>query len=146
MPDQPRIGAGSQLRLGDGATPTEAFTKVAKIVEIDPITETSPLVDATTLDDTTRQFIGGLAEGDEFGIRAQFIGDEVTHGETSGMDKVFIDKVPRNFELQFNGQSKKLKFRALCTQRGFGGVSADGIPEHTWRMKLTSAVTLVTTT
>jgi hypothetical protein len=142
MPDKPAIGAGSQLKLGSGSGAGETFTKVARIVAIDAITETLPLVDSTTLDDQTRQFIGGLSEGDEFGVRAQLIGDEVTHGEASGMDGVFKGKVSRNFELIFNGQSQKLKFSALCTQRGFGGVSVDGIPEHTWRMKLTSTVTL----
>lgn len=146
MPDKPSIGAGSILKLGDGATPTEAFTAVAKILGIDPITQTTPLVESTTLDSAAKEYIGGLADGDEFGVRAQMLMDEVTHGEASGMDKAFLTKQPVNFQLKFNGQSKGLKFAALCTQRGFGGVTPEGLMEHTWRMKISGAVTVVAIT
>lgn len=146
MPDKPSIGAGSVLKIGDGATPTEAFTAVAKIMGIDPITQTTPLVDSTTLDSLAKEYIGGLADGDEFGVRAQLLMDDASHGEAAGMDKAFLSKQPTSFTLAFNGQSKGLKFKALCTQRGFGGVTPDGIMEHTWRMKISGAVTVATIT
>lgn len=146
MPDKPSIGAGSVLKLGDGTTPTEAFTAVAKIMGIDPITQTTPLVESTTLDSLAKEYIGGLADGDEFGVRAQLLMDEASHGETAGMDKAFLSKQPVSFQLKFNGQSKGLSFKALCTQRGFGGVTPDGIMEHTWRMKISGAVTVATIT
>lgn len=142
MPDKPSIGAGSTLKLGDGGTPTEAFTAVAKIIGIDPITQTTPLVDATTLDSLAKEYIGGLSDGDEFGVRAQLLMDNVTHSEASGMDKAFLVKAPVNFQLAFNGQSKGLKFAALCTQRGFGGVTPEGLMEHTWKMKISGPVTV----
>jgi predicted secreted protein len=141
MPDKKQIGAGSVLKLGDGAV-TEAFTSVAKIRSIDPITQTKPLVDVTDLDSTGREYIGGLADGDEFGVTASLLMDEVTHGEASGLDKVFLDGQARNFELIPNAQSKKLKFAAICTQRGFGGFDADGVMMHTWRMKISGGVTI----
>lgn len=142
MSDSVRIGAGSLLKLGDAATPTEAFTTVAKIMEIDPITQTKPLVDVTNLESTGREYIGGLADGDEFNVAAQLIMDQATHGEAAGVDKVFLDGLPRNFELFPNGQSKKIKFAAICTQRGFGGFTPDGVMRHTWRMKISGPVTL----
>ncbi|GJD59621.1 hypothetical protein [Methylobacterium dankookense] len=145
MPDKPSIGAGSILKIGDGAQ-TEVFTAVAKIIAIDPITQTNPLVESTTLDSLAKEYIGGLSDGDEFGVRAQLLMDDATHGETAGMDKAFLSKQPVSFQLKFNGQSKGLTFKALCTQRGFGGVSAEGLMEHTWRMKISGAITVAAIT
>lgn len=146
MPDKAAIGAGSIFKIGDGATPTEAFTAVGKVIRIDAITQTNPLVDATTLDSTAKEFLGGLAEGDEFGLEAQLRMDDATHGETSGMDKAFLDKTARNFELVPNGQSKKLKFAAIVTQRAYGPYEVEGVMRHNWRLKLSGPITLAAVT
>lgn len=142
MADKTAIGAGSQLQLGDGAAGTEAFTRIAKIIRIDPITETSPTVDSTTLDSAAREYVGGLADGDEFNVEAQLLMDEATHGETSGVAKAFADKTPRNFRLIPNGQSKQLQFAAIVTQRGYGPFEVDSLMRFTFRMKISGAVTI----
>jgi hypothetical protein len=129
------------LKLGDGAT-TEVFTAIAKIRRIGEISEESPLVDATTLESTGREYVGGLQDGSEFDVEANLLMDAVTHGESTGLDKAFLDKQPRNFELIPNNQSKKLKFAALVRSRLFGPFEAEGIMTHRWRMKVSGAVTL----
>lgn len=142
MPDQIQIGAGSVLKLGDGVTPTEGFTAIAKVRRIDPITQTKPLVEVTNLDSTGREYIAGLADGDEFTIEANLLMDAVTHGEASGLDKVFRDGQPASFQLIPNKQSKMLVFKATCSQRSFGPFEADSVMVHSWRMKISGDVAL----
>lgn len=142
MVDKTAIGAGSQLQLGDGAEGTESFTRIARIIRIDPITETKPTVDATTLDSTAREYVGGLKDGDEFNVEAQLIMDEATHGDTSGIAHVFTQDAPRNFRLIPNGQSKRLEFAAIVTQRGYGPFEVDSLMRFTFRMKISGPVTI----
>lgn len=141
MPDSPRVGAGSILKMGDGAG-TEVFTAVTKIRRIDAISEESPLVDSTNLDSTGREYIGGLADGAEFTVEGIMLMDNATHGETSGLDHAYITKLPVNFQLLPNQQSKKLAFAALVRSRVFGPFEAEGLMTHSWRMKVSGAVTL----
>jgi hypothetical protein len=145
MPDQINIGAGSILKLGDGAA-TEVFTAIAKVRRIDPITQTKPLVETTNLDSTGREYIGGLADGDEFSVEANLLMDAVTHGEESGMDKVYLSGQAATFQLVPNGQSKMLVFSAICTQRSFGPFEADSVMVHTWCLKISGDVQVVAVT
>lgn len=138
MADKTLIGAGSQLKMGDGADP-EVFAKIAKIIRIDPITQTRATVDATTLDSTAREYTGALPDGDEFNVEAQFIGDELTHASVL---TAFNANAIKNFELVPNGQSKKLVFSALVTQIGHGPFEIDSTMRMNFRLKITGAVTL----
>jgi hypothetical protein len=141
MPDTKHIGAGTVLKMGDGAA-TEVFTAVAKIRSIDPITQTKPLVDVTDLESTAREFIGGLKDGDEFGITASLLLDNPSHDEDTGLDSVFLTDQPVNFQLLPNASTSKLEFAAICTQRGFGGFDADGLMQHTWRLKISGDIVI----
>lgn len=138
MPDQKRVGAGTILKIGDGVTPTEGFTAVAKIRRIGEISEESPLVDATDLESTGREYIGGLQDGAEFDIEASLLMDNTSH---VALDTAFATKLPVNFELLPNQQSKKLKFAALVRSRLFGPFEVEGIMTHRWRMKVSGGVT-----
>jgi hypothetical protein len=139
MPDQKRVGAGTILKLGDAATPTEVFTAIAKIRRIGELSEESPLVDATDLESTGREYIGGLADGSEFDVEAALLMDSATH---TALDAAFTSKIAVNFELLPNQQSKKIKFAALVRSRLFGPFEPEGIITHRWRMKISGAVTL----
>lgn len=142
MADKPAIGAGTQLQMGDGAE-VEAFTRIAKIIRIDPLTEENPNVDATTLDSEAREYVGGLADGAEFNVEAQLLLDEVTHGDVSGVAAVFKSKQPRNFRLIPNGQSKRLQFAAIVNQRGYGPFEVDSLMRFTFRMKISGPISIV---
>lgn len=144
MPDSPRVGAGSILKLGDGAS-TEVFTAVSKVRSIDALSEESPLVDSTNLDSTGREYIGGLQDGAEFNVEGTMLMDNATHGETSGMDKAFKDKLAVNFELLPNQQSKKFKFAALVRSRRFGPFTPEGLMTHSWTLKISGGITIAAT-
>ena len=75
MPNSKRVGAGTILKIGDGVTPTEGFTAIAKIRRIGEISEEAPLVDATDLESSGREYIGGLPDGSEFDVEAALLMD-----------------------------------------------------------------------
>ena len=55
---------GVQLKSGDGAGP-EVFTKIGELKDISGPDEASDQLDATSLDSTSKEFIGGLRDGGE---------------------------------------------------------------------------------
>ena len=56
------LGAGSSLKLGNGASP-EVFTTIGEVLRCGPIGSTTPEVDVTNLDSTAKEYIGGLPDG-----------------------------------------------------------------------------------
>ena len=64
---------GLTFKRGDGATPTEAFTKVNGLKSLSGFGVSKPLVDVTDFDSTAREYIAGLDDGVE--ITAEFNDD-----------------------------------------------------------------------
>ena len=52
-----KIGKGCQVRIGDGATPTESFALIAEIVDIPAIKKSKPPVDATSHDSSNKEYL-----------------------------------------------------------------------------------------
>lgn len=61
MTSKAKAGIGTQLLVGDGASP-EAFTAIAEIRNIGGPQITNPQQDATTLESSAKEFISALAE------------------------------------------------------------------------------------
>lgn len=58
---------------GDGATPTEVFTRVCQIFSLGGIGQTNALVEATTFCSSgSMEYIGGLADGAEITLEANY--------------------------------------------------------------------------
>lgn len=66
------LGSLTQFKLGDAASP-EVFTKVAEVLSIGPIGSTAPEVDVTNLDSTSKEYIGGLPDGQQVEISGNWI-------------------------------------------------------------------------
>lgn len=68
-------GYGTTFAIGDGATPTEAFTKVGEVKRITPPSKSRNAVEATHLesDDAYREFKAGIKDGGEVSIELNFI-------------------------------------------------------------------------
>ena len=56
--------SGTTFKLGDGASP-EVFTAIEEIISISGLGKTNPLIDATSLDSTAKEYIAGLSDGAE---------------------------------------------------------------------------------
>jgi len=94
---------GTLLKIGDGATPTENFTTIAELLDIDGVT-----LKTNTEDATNHSSPGGfeekipttLAAGPvKFGIN--FIPTGATHSQSTGLIKDWKNKTKRNFQLVF---------------------------------------------
>ncbi len=98
---QATSGFGTVLKRGDGATPTEAFTAIAELFDIDP-----PGLDSTRIEVTHhespsahKEFIMGLQEVEEFTIDISFLPNHATHNETAGLVADWKNKTKRNYQL-----------------------------------------------
>ena len=68
---QAKLGAGSQLKLGAGETPT--YTTIAEVLQIGPIGSTTSEVDVTNLDSTAKEYIGGLPDGGSLEFKVNWL-------------------------------------------------------------------------
>jgi len=68
------LGSGATLQLGSGASP-QVYTTIAEVLRCGPIGATNPEVDVTNLDSTAKEFIAGLAEGNNVEFDVNWISD-----------------------------------------------------------------------
>ena len=98
MSDQPFVGRW-YLELGLGGSP-EAYERFCAVSNVTGIGETNELVDVTTAcSNGSREFIGGLAEGSEVTIEANFIVDDLNRERMIADVK---NKTNRSFRLVFD--------------------------------------------
>lgn len=92
---------GTLLLVGDGATPTEAFTTIAKIKDIGGPGFNRGTHDASTQTTDWGEVVPGIKMGGQVTFDINLIPDEATHDHVTGLLKDFIDGVKRNFQLVF---------------------------------------------
>lgn len=109
----PALGAGTVIKLGDAASP-EVFTTIAYVIDIDGPTEQADDVETTHLGSTAREYIPALRDSGEVTLNIHFT-ENATLGASTGLYKLFVDRLVRNFEIIPNGATKKLKFAASVT-------------------------------
>ena len=66
------LGKNATLQLGSGASP-QVYTTIAEVLRCGPIGSINPEVDVTNLDSTAKEFIAGLAEGNNVEFDVNFI-------------------------------------------------------------------------
>ena len=94
---------GTLLKIGDGATPTEAFTTIAEVRDI-----SGPALGLDTEESTNHSSTGGWEESVATILRSGEVTFEInfdpvgaTHDDATGLIKDMTDKTLRNFELVF---------------------------------------------
>jgi hypothetical protein len=94
---------GTLIKIGDGATPTENFTTIAELLDIDGVTLKTNTEDATNHSSPSGyedKIPTTLAVGPvKFGIN--FIPTSATHSQSTGLIKDWKNKTPRGFKLVF---------------------------------------------
>lgn len=66
------LGSGATLQLGSGASP-QVYTTIAEVLRCGPIGSTNPEVDVTNLDSTAKEYIAGLADGNNVEFEMNWI-------------------------------------------------------------------------
>lgn len=108
---------GVALKRGDGGG-TEVFTLIPEIYSLNGPNETNKQVDVTSFDADAREFIGGLPDGGEIQIEANFIPGNAQH---QGLHSDFTARTARNFELHLTDDDTtptKIAFTALVLNYG----------------------------
>lgn len=91
---------GSLLQLGDGGSP-EAFTSIAEITKLTPPNETRDAIEVThtTSTDGRREFIPGWRDSGEISFEANWLPDNSTHDQTTGLYSTFDDDALHNWRI-----------------------------------------------
>lgn len=94
---QGKIGFGTLLKIGDGASP-EVFTTIGEIFSNIMVGASKPLVDFTHHEspNTFREFKCGVAEGDELSIQANWVASETGQ---AAVRTAFTAGTPYNFKV-----------------------------------------------
>lgn len=113
MTTNARIGHGTLFKIGDGATPTEAFTTVAEVTSLKPPSMSRDAVDSTHSEsaDGWREFIAGLKDGGEVTLEINFDAGSAT---TDLLMDQFATSVVGNKKITFPDGSE-FAFAALLT-------------------------------
>ena len=94
---------GTLIKIGDGATPTEGFTTIAELLDIDGVTLKSNTEDATNHSSPgsfEEKVVTTLSAGPvKLGIN--FIPTNATHSQSTGLIKDWKNKTKRNFQIVF---------------------------------------------
>ena len=85
---------GLVLRVGDGAG-TEVFTLVPKVFSLSGLGATNSQIDATTFESTAKEYISGLADGQEVTIECNRV---LSDASQESLITDVISKINRNFE------------------------------------------------
>ncbi len=97
---------GIDLQIGDGATPTEAFTSIAEVKDFDGPTLTKDMQETTPHSPSGhkwRRFISGLRNGGEVTFAINYETDEPTHNATAGLLSELDSDDMRNWKVIFPG-------------------------------------------
>lgn len=94
------FGLGIELRIGDGATPTEVFTAIPGCMSFSGPGQTRDTVEVTSHSSTGgyREFIGGLRDGGEVSCDLNWLFDDPAQ---DALSDAFDDNDPTNFQMFF---------------------------------------------
>lgn len=131
-----KIAAGTQLRLGDGASP-EVFNKVAEVTTLGEIGQTTPEIDVTPIDAQDRQYIGGLREGNSVSFTLSYVAANAQHKDLRDSRGN-----RRNFEVEWSDGSKA-QFAMVITNFARGETTAEGVMTANLEGRISGAITWV---
>jgi len=87
--------SGLVLKRGDGAG-TEVFTAVTKVFSMSGLGAANPTIDVTNWDSSAKEYIAGLADGQEVTIEMNRV---LSDTQQEGLISDVTSKLNRNFEL-----------------------------------------------
>lgn len=136
-----KIGYGSLLKRGDGASP-EVFTTVAEVRKVGEFGSEANLIDMTNLDSPNgfMEYLLSMKDGVELPVEVNFLPANTTQSVAAGLIADHNNGTTRNFKLVLPGAFGTFSFAALVK-----GWKANVAPNEgliaTFTLKLTGAIT-----
>jgi len=108
---------GTQLTIGDAATPTEAFTVVAGVQDISGPGFTTDIIEVTAHDSPNafEEFVAGIKRSGEVTFDLALDPADATHDETTGLFAFWQDRLAHNMQLiwPFLSPSRQMDFAGI---------------------------------
>ncbi len=129
---------GSTLSVGDGGSPTEAFTAIAEVISIDGPGGENGEIDVTHLGSTAKEFIADLIDYGQVTAQTNFLPGDPQH------DQRYIDNLARtirNYEVSWPTSSASSATFAAYVQSYRPNVAAGQQGQGNLTLRVTGAVT-----
>jgi len=129
---------GTQIQRGDGATPTEAFSKIAEIVSFTGPGGQATVIDVTSLDSAAKEKRMGLPDEGQFTFECRLVpGDAAQTGLRADRDA----QAERNFKIILpDTAATTLSFAAYVLAFSITG-GVDDVVNASVTLEITGAVT-----
>lgn len=97
------VAFGTILAVGNGESPSEEFTKVAQVKDLDGPGMSRDTIDVTTHDSPSgyREFLASLRDGGEITFDIEYDPGDASHDQTTGLLSLFGEDKTRNWMLIF---------------------------------------------
>jgi len=107
---------GSQLQLGDGASP-EVFSAIAEITELSGPKMERDAIEVTNHQsaDGYKEFIAGMRDGGEVTIKANWLPNNATQDETTGLNSKFNLNTTQNWKIILPSSIATISFAGFLT-------------------------------
>lgn len=108
---------GTLLKLGTTNTTAATFTTIAEVGDIDGPSDEVETIDVTNHSSSgaRKEFVAGLIDGGEVSFQINWIPDDPTHDQTTGLEAVKNAREMRRYQIVFPDLTT-LTFSALVTQ------------------------------
>lgn len=132
-------GQGTQLQLGDGASPTESFSTVAEVTKVSRGGSKMDLVDTTNMDSVGayREKLATLLDGGEISFDANYIPGDVTQ---QALQAQFDGRTRSNWKIVLPGARGTFSFVAYSISADFD-LSVDKAATFSGKLSITGAPT-----
>lgn len=107
---------GSKLQLGNGGTP-ESFADIAEVMDITPPPMERDEIEVTNQQSTGgwREYIPGWRDGGEVTFNCNWLPNNATQNETTGLLKTFADNLLHNWKIVLPDTVKTISFAGFIT-------------------------------
>ena len=136
------FSGGLSLKRGDGATPTEVFTLIPKVFSMGGLGSANPNIDVTSWDSSAKEYISGLADGQDVTIECnRVLGDATQQALIADVES----KLNRNFEFAMTDGTSTETFSFALAMSSWA-VNPANEDKHTLTItgKISGSITRVT--
>ncbi len=136
-----KIGYGTLLKVGDGASP-EVFTAIAEIRSVGNFGSERALIDVTNFDspNTFMEYILAMKDGVEMAVGANWLPANTTQNLAAGMMSYQDSGIPKNFKIVLPGSFGTFTFAALVRKFEVPTIAPNSAMEVTFTLKVTGSI------